>query len=65
MRLNEEGTGNRERKMLLLLSQMEALLNRFLFLSQEGIGVTDIVERGNNWFGEAEARGSEICRFDT
>jgi hypothetical protein len=43
---------------------MQALLDRFLFLNRGGVGVSNIVDRGNIWFGEAEARGADICRFD-
>jgi len=56
-------SGDRERKILLLLSQLQAFLNRFQFL-HDGAGITDIAERANNWFEKAEARSSEICQYD-
>lgn len=60
--ISSGGAGNG--KLFLLFSQMQSLLNRFLFLSQGGVGVTDVVDRGNNWFRDAEARGAQICGID-
>jgi hypothetical protein len=54
----------RVRKIALMLLKMESVLNRFKFLNNAGVGV-DIVERGDNWFREAEARGIELSKFDS
>lgn len=57
-------SADREQKIMLLLSQLQAFLNQFQFLS-DNAGITDIADRANNWLKQAEIRGSEICRYDS
>lgn len=48
----------------LMLMRMDSVLNDLMFLNS-GEASTDIVERGESWFQEAEARATEVSKFDT
>lgn len=46
-----------------MLMKMDSVLRRFEYVTMGGASI-NIVERGENWFSEAEARGIQISKFD-
>jgi hypothetical protein len=56
-------TKERVAEIVNMLQRMDSALNRLKFLG--GAGSTDVIARGDAWFGAAGARGIDISKLDT